>query len=344
MKPVRSSRLPARILIVLVTMIVSACGDALAPAGDSTSGGASGSDARKSPTSPMSNPLLGSALWVPTWSRARTTADQWRSTRPSDAALMDRLAEQPQAQWFGNWNADVRRDVSGVVSAAIGAGAMPVLVAYNIPLRDCGSFSAGGAESPDAYRNWINAYADGLAGRKAIVVLEPDALGGMGCLSAADQATRVGLLRYAVEKLRDAGGLVYLDAGNNRWQSVSTIASRLKNAGIELAAGFSLNISNFFSTAEEAAYGNAVSAAVGGKHYVIDTSRNGLGATPDAQWCNPEGRAVGARPTSFTGRALVDAFLWVKVPGESDGSCNGYPGSGTWLPEYALGLAQRASW
>lgn len=345
MKHLRISRLSARTFAVVATAILSACGDAVGPTNnDSASGDVSGSDARKPSASPIANPLLGSTLWVPSWSRARVTADQWRSTRPADAALMDKLAEQAQAQWFGNWNTDVRSAVSSVVSSANGAGAVPVLVAYNIPLRDCGSFSAGGAASADAYRNWINAYADGLAGRKAIVVLEPDALGGMGCLSAADQDTRVGLLRYAVERLRDAGGLVYLDAGNNRWQSVSTMASRLKNAGIELAAGFSLNVSNFFSTAEETAYGDAISAAVGGKHYVLDTSRNGLGATTDAQWCNPEGRALGARPSSFTGRALVDAFLWVKVPGESDGSCNGYPSSGTWMPEYALGLAQRAGW
>jgi endoglucanase len=33
----------------------------------------------------------------------------------------------------------------------------------------------------------------------------------------------------------------------------------------------------------------------------------------------------------------------VKPPGESDGECNGGPAAGRWWPEYALGLAQRAS-
>jgi endoglucanase len=33
----------------------------------------------------------------------------------------------------------------------------------------------------------------------------------------------------------------------------------------------------------------------------------------------------------------------VKAPGESDGACNGAPASGEWMPEYALGLAQRAA-
>lgn len=341
----RFSRQATRRIIALVAMVTSACGDALAPTfGDSASGEVASSGTPGPAAAPIANPLTGRALWVPSWSRARVTANEWRSTRPADAALMDRMAAQPQAQWFGNWNTDVRADVDRVVASATASGALPVLVAYNIPLRDCGSYSAGGAASAAAYRSWIDAYAAGLAGRSAIVVLEPDALGGIGCLSAADQATRLDLLRHAVQSLRDAGGLVYLDAGNHRWQTVSTIASRLKAAGIDLATGFALNVSNFFSTAEETSYGNAISAGVGGKHYVLDTSRNGLGATADAQWCNPDGRALGTAPTSFTGRDLVDAFLWVKVPGESDGSCNGYPRSGTWMPEYALGLAQRAGW
>jgi endoglucanase len=100
-------------------------------------------------------------------------------------------------------------------------------------------------------------------------------------------------------------------------------------------------------------------------HFVVDTSRDGLGpwrstvAYPDNQdWCNPPGRGIGPRPTAATGSALVDAFLWVKVPGESDGSCNrGLSGSttdpewsgvvdpaaGVWFPAQALQLAQLAS-
>jgi len=336
-----ASRLVTRAgVVMLAMMFVAACSDAVAPPfADSAGGDVS---LPPSPGTPVANPLSGRALWVPSYSRARITANEWRATRPDDAAVMDKVAAQAQAQWIGNWNTDVRGDVDRVVTTAMGAGALPVLVAYNIPLRDCGSYSAGGATSPDAYRSWIAAYAAGLAGRPALVVLEPDALGGMGCLSSSDQASRLELLRHAVQTLKSAGAFVYLDAGNNRWQSVATIASRLRAAGIEFAAGFSLNVSNFFSTAEESRYGDAVSAAVGGKHYVIDTSRNGLGATSDAQWCNPDGRAVGERPTSITGRALVDAYLWVKVPGESDGSCNGYPRSGTWMPEVALAMARRA--
>jgi endoglucanase len=92
-------------------------------------------------------------------------------------------------------------------------------------------------------------------------------------------------------------------------------------------------------------YGDRLARLLGRKHYVIDTSRNGLGpATGEEYWCNPPGRALGQRPTTNTTSSLADAYLWVKLPGESDGTCKGGPRSGTWWPEYALGLAERASW
>jgi endoglucanase len=148
-----------------------------------------------------------------------------------------------------------------------------------------------------------------------------------------------------VQTLRATGSVaVYLDAGNPRWKSAATMADRLTRAGVAGAQGFALNVSNFFATSENVSYGAQLSALVGGKHYVIDTSRNGLGPTADAQWCNPAGRALGERPTTQTGVPLVDAFLWIKSPGDSDGACDGAPAAGAWMPEYALGLAQRAAY
>ena len=126
------------------------------------------------------------------------------------------------------------------------------------------------------------------------------------------------------------------------WKSAATVAQRLVSAGIAKAQGFSLNVSNFYLTSDITSYGTQVSALVGAKHFIIDTGRNGLGPAADGQWCNPAGRAIGQRPTSSTGNALIDAYLWIKTPDESDGSCNGAPSAGTWMPEYALGLAQRA--
>ena len=78
-------------------------------------------------------------------------------------------------------------------------------------------------------------------------------------------------------------------------------------------------------------------------HFVVDTSRNGqgpwtppAGVYPDPQdWCNPPARGLGTRPTADTGVPLLDAYLWVKVPGESDGSCTRGTG-GTIDPEWGV--------
>ena len=130
-------------------------------------------------------------------------------------------------------------------------------------------------------------------------------------------------------------------------------------------------------------------------HFVIDTSRNGRGTLDTApyasppynqpkevldklgtyNWCNPPDAGLGQPPTADTGVPLLDAFLWVKTPGESDGSCNiaggarawDYskynpwgitgdgqshldplwgmvdPGTGDWFPEQALQLARNAN-
>ena len=298
-------------------------------------------------TSTAAVPFSGTRLWVDPASPARAQADAWRATRPADAAVMDRLAAQPQADWLGGWSGDVRAAVDRRVSAATAAGAMPVLVAYNIPQRDCGGASAGGVSSADAYRSWIRAFAAGIGTRRAIVVVEPDALA-LDCLSATDRETRYALLRDAVAVLAaNAGTSVYLDAGHARWLSADEAAARLKRAGADDAQGFSLNVSNYVTTEDNVAYGRTVAAAAGGKHFVIDTSRNGLGPAADAEWCNPPGRALGPLPstgTVWSSDRRHDANLWIKRPGESDGPCNGGPAAGAWWPEYALGLARAAGW
>jgi endoglucanase len=276
-------------------------------------------------------------------SNARYTADAWRGSRPSDAAQMEKLAAQSQARWIGNWNGNVRADVDAFTTRMTADGAMPVFVAYNIPHRDCGGMSGGSSTtSAEAYRSWIAAFAAGIGARRAAVILEPDALAGMDCLSSVEQQARVDLLAYAVQTFRANGSVaVYLDAGNPGWQPPATMSERLARAGVALAQGFALNVSNFIGTAENLAYGQRLSALVGGKHFVIDTGRNGLGGS--GEWCNPAGRALGPRPTTDTGSPLADAFLWVKAPGESDGACGGATVAGSWMPEYALGLAQRAA-
>jgi endoglucanase len=285
------------------------------------------------------NLFSGAKLFVDPASAARRQADSWRKSRPADAALMDKIAAQPLAQWMGGWNVDIGRDVSNAVSRITGANALPVFVAYNIPNRDCGQYSAGGAGNADAYKRWIRAFANGIGNRRAVVILEPDALAGMSCLNAQKQQERMDLIHDAVRVLKAKGAAVYIDAGHAKWVNPADMANRLNRAGIAEADGFSLNISNFLGTSVNVAYGMEVSKRVGGKHFVIDTSRNGQNATNAGNWCNPTGQRIGQTPTTHTGNALVDAFLWIKAPGESDGTCGGGPAAGKWWADYALGLA-----
>jgi endoglucanase len=290
------------------------------------------------------NALGGAKLYVEPNSSAAQTQHEWESAgRSADAAQIAKIASRPAARWFGEWS--TAAEVSAWVGAAAAAGATPVLVAYDLPWRDCGLQSAGGAKNGKAYKHFIAEMAKGIGARRAAVIVEPDALAELDCLKPARQKTYLRLLKYAVSQLgAGAATSVYLDAGNAGWQPAATIASRLSSAGVANARGFALNVSNFDTTASERSYGEAIVAALGGgAHFVIDTSRNGRGKAPDGAWCNPPGRGLGSAPSTQTGIAAIDALLWIKQPGQSDGNCNGGPSAGTWWPNYGLELARNSA-
>ena len=350
------------------------------------------------------------------------------------AINMAKLASWPEAQWFTKGTpSEVESQARALVRAAARQHAVPVLVPYYIPLRDCSQFSAGGAQSDADYKVWIAALARGLGTSKAVVILEPDGLALLPSDCGQDPtgeitAARFVDIQYAISVLEaQPGTSVYLDAGHSQWHSTGDMAVRLHQAGVEQAQGFFLNVCNFQPTAEIDQYGIWISKCIwfatkgpdwaaghfdwcasqyysgaapnDGKpgnsvsptdpstwhwtdlwfdqnagtppadqltHFVADTSRNGQGAwtppagkyTGDAQtWCNPPGRGVGDRPTASTGVPLVDAYLFVKTIGESDGQCNrGIPGgtidpeygivdpaAGAWWPDFAHILAQNAN-
>jgi endoglucanase len=250
------------------------------------------------------------------------------------------IASQATAIWLGGWNADVRQTANANVSAAAAQGALATFVLYNIPARDCGSYSAGGASGSQSYRAWVRSVAAGIGTREAIVIVEPDALPGITCLSKDDQASRYADIADAVNVLAtQTKSFIYLDAGNSSWVDANTMVSRLEKANIAQARGFSMNVSGFQSTQSTTQYGEKISAK-NGKSYVIDTSRNGQGPNGN-EWCNPRGRGLGKKPTTATPGNL-DAYLWVKIPGESDGECNNGPSAGTWWDDYAQELIRNA--
>ena len=285
--------------------------------------------------------LAGQTLYVDPTSQA-ANALQDLTLGSEEHTLIYSIASQPQATWFGEWNPDITSDVDTLVSVAHDQDQVPVLVLYNIPVRDCFGHSEGGVASADLYRDWIDRVAVGINDRKALIILEPDALPLMNCLDTAQQETRYQLLSYAVETLASENVWVYLDAGHPTWIAPQEIADRLEKANISQARGFSLNVSNFAPADTVSTYGNQISEILAGKPYVIDTSRNGNGSPIDGSWCNPPEMALGKTPTFDTNNPLLDAYLWVKRPGESDGECNGGPSAGTWWPEYALELVRNS--
>jgi endoglucanase len=340
-------------LLVLSTIALAGCVIPPGPRSVPASGTAGQPHASmKSPRVTGENPFKDAYFGVAIDSNALRTAEEWRPTRPADAAMLDKLAGQSTAAWMGNWNPLIEHDVQAYVWSRTGAGSLPVMVLYNLPFRDCGLYSRGGAGSIAGYHKWIDGVARGVGPRRAVFVLEPDGLPQMSdCLNAQRREERIQMIRYAIEKLMATpGAAVYVDAGHSAWVPAPEMAARLQDAGIAGADGFSLNVSNYQTTEESLRYGRELSALLGGKHFIVDTGRNGNGPPTgfplkdERNWCNPDGRALGIPPTTNTGEPLCDAFYWVKPPGESDGRCNHGPAAGMWWPQKALEMARNAKW
>lgn len=282
-------------------------------------------------------PFAGRALYV--WPHSAAA----RAAAAGHSPVLRRLARVPQAIWLSGGSADaVARTVEVAAREAEQASSIPVFVLYDIPHRDCGDGqSSGGAQSAADYRRFVSAFARADAGRPAIVVLEPDSLAQLDCLDPAQQAGRLSLLRWAAGVLSDSHLAVYLDGGVRGWKSARTMAKRLNAAGVAHARGFAVNVANYDGTSDETAYGLAIAAHTGWKHFVIDTSRNGRpGAS--GHWCNVPGMAVGALPGTPASSRAVDALLWIKPPGESDGSCGSGPRpAGRFDPAAATDLMHR---
>lgn len=275
-----------------------------------------------------------------------SNVEKWIAANPGDSresAIASKIASQPQASWFTTYNpTTIASQVSAITAPAAAAGKVPVLVMYEIPNRDCGGASAGGAPSIADYETWASDFASGLGSATAIVLVEPDSLALQTCLSSSDASARDAAIAFAGHALRaaDPNAHVYFDGGHSDWNPASQQASALEAADVTTdASGVFTDVSNFEWNNDELWYGQQILQDIGDSslHLVIDTSRNGAG--PGNTWCDPGGRALGLDPTANTGYSYVDAFLWVKPPGESDGCADA---AGTFDPALAYALATNA--
>ena len=202
------------------------------------------------------------------------------------------MVTTPQAVWFTDGTPkQVEKAVKKVIAQAALERRIPVLVAYNVPFRDCAQYSAGGAADTAAYEAWIDGFVKGIGQAKATVILEPDGLGiipynttiynaAEWCkptVLAADGTSvpapganpgeRYAQLQYAGASLaaNAPNTSVYYDGSHSAWLGVGEAAYRINKAthdpvsGASLARGFFLNASNYQTTDQAIQFGTWVS-------------------------------------------------------------------------------------
>ena len=186
----------------------------------------------------------------------------------------------------------------------------------------------------------------GIGSRRAVVVLEPDALGLLKiCLSAADQrgpARPAGPMPSPCSKPIPAPPSIWtratpLDCRAATWPPASAVPGwprpRLRPQRLELP-----HHRRFIGLRQS--------------NWPLPWTASTSSSTPAATAPAPPPTTSGATrraapsappPPSPLADPLVDAYCWIKRPGESDGTCNGGPAAGGWWPDRALELARLAA-
>jgi endoglucanase len=242
------------------------------------------------------------------------------------------IFKYPHANWICGHRGNLTSSIQRYCKRA--ADKLPTFVLYNIPNRDLNHHSKGGAQDYDSYLKFVEDFSIGLGDNKAIIIVEPDAIP-HACHTRDNLllAFRLTIIKAALSILsRNVNARIYIDVGHPRWIPFDQIITTLNAINLPYT-GFSLNVSNYIPTDECLVYGQLISQMTG-KTFVIDTSRNGNKPLSD-EWCNPAWATCGTKPTLDTKIRNCDGFLWIKIPGESDGRCNGGPKAGRFSPLHA---------
>lgn len=277
-------------------------------------------------------------FWVPDYDRVRDHSEDYPEIK--------QIFRYPTAYWYGQRSGKPIKNLSKRLNRLFtrAGNCLPVLVVYNLPNRDMGHYSKGGGKSKSDYLDFIEEFAEGIGDRKPIVIYEPDGLPHTTNMSDSEANLRIDTMAAATYLLaHKSKARVYIDIGHSNWLDPEQAGKLLNNFNVDRIPGFSVNVSNYRSTQESMAWAERVAEHTERSHFVIDTSRNGNGPYGN-EWCNPPGRSLGHPPTTDTKHPLCDAFLWVKIPGESDGYCNGGPRAGRFWPEYASDLVRNTEW
>jgi endoglucanase len=320
------------------------------------------------PASP--NPLVGVQWFVDrTWAPQYEQYQRYvRRGQGGKAALIGKVALQPQFKWFGRWNEDDKGGTYGAARSYVERvqeeqpGSVPQIVVMRHQGKACHSrYTAGGAAEDARTRRWYDELARGIGDARVVIGFEPDSLGTVQCLARHRRRARLDTLRYGVDVLSQLpNATIYLEAGASDWEPASRTANQLRYIGIAKVRGFMLNVTHKDWTAANVQHGLQISRWTGGKHFVVNTSENGRGPVHYRRWisrgdpklwrrvnvwCHPLKRGLGIPPTTVTLRPdKADAYLYIGRPGYSGGSCNGGPlPIGSWFERRALDLARHAT-
>lgn len=274
----------------------------------------------------------------------QSAAAQCLAAAETKPACLQRVASTPQAIWVTDVSAIA--DLRTKLDDALANKEIVVVVLYAIPGRDFGGvYSAGGEETEDSYRAYVDAFCDVIAQHRVISIVEPDAIPDMlnNEFGEARAKSRMTLLRYACERLGKLSQTdVYLECGHSGWPDEKRLNQWLRSSGIlDAITGIAMNVSNYKSAKEclDRARTLLDLAPCEVAPLVIDCSRNGASLDPDLSgddsWCNPPGARLG--PDPILSPSDYHAQLWIKRPGESDGEHN----SGVPAGRFSLDLCCR---
>jgi endoglucanase len=275
-------------------------------------------------------------------------------------ALLEKIADQPEANRFSMYSGGggpgaIYGQVHKILCSNLAAdpGSIPIFTTFFL-------YQAGYCESAGqilanrpTFERQINELARGIDRRPAVMLLELDAIGASRCMQRTGALRDwEGDLRYEIGKLAALPHtIVYVEAGYADGNPVGYTAQVLNAVGVGTIRGFFTNDTHENWTINEVRWGERISRLTGGAHFIVNTATNGQGPLVPAHrarygnevLCNPPGRGLGPLPRVSPGFAHVDAFLWTAPPGNSSGSCNGGPPSGTFWAAKAMSLAARAN-
>ncbi|KAF4029982.1 Glycosyl hydrolases family 6 [Phytophthora infestans] len=207
------------------------------------------------------------------------------------------------------------------------------VVVYGLPNKDCDagySHGNGTVKTGEDYVEFITNLTELVGERKVLYVLEPDAVGLLANKGCAVEYGYQSNLTTAITLLsKNPNAEIYLDVGfwtlerSDTAGIVAQIVKELAQSG--RVKGIALNTSNYRSTTQMSDLCTNFQTAVGSTdmHCVIDSSRNfqEFANVSSTEWCNVRKAGIGAPPTDTTDLDNIDYWLYVKPPGDSDGTC-----------------------